>query len=116
MKRLHGWSDYGERLVDSTPSGHWSTTTIISAIRLDGVATAMATDGATDALVFRGFTEHFLVPVLRDGDIVVMDNLSSHKVTGIVEMIESVGAQVWYARASFRFDVRRVSWRLTHGG
>jgi transposase len=96
MKRLHGWSDYGERLVDSAPSGHWSTTTIISAIRLDGVATAMATNGPTDALVFRGFTEHFLVPSLRTGDIVVMDNLSSHKVTGIVEMIESVGAQVWY--------------------
>ena len=53
MKRLHGWSDYGERLVDSTPGGHWSTTTIISAIRLDGVATAMTTDGPIDALVFR---------------------------------------------------------------
>lgn len=96
MKRLHGWSDCGERLVDSAPGGHWSTTTIISAIRLGGVATAMTTDGPTDALVFRGFTEHFLVPVLQDGDIVVMDNLSSHKVKGVVEMIEAVGAQVWY--------------------
>ena len=96
MTRLHGWSTYGERLVDSTPGGHWSTTTIISAIRRDGVATAMATEGPTNALVFRGFTEHFLLPVLREGDIVVMDNLSSHKVQGVVDMIESAGAQVWY--------------------
>jgi len=92
MKRLYGWSARGERLTDSVPGGHWNTTTMISAIRL----AAMVTEGPTDALVFRGFTEHFLVPVLNQGDIVVMDNLSSHKVTGIVEMIETVGAQVWY--------------------
>lgn len=67
---------------------------MISAIRLSGVAAAMVTEGPTDALVLRGFTEHFLVPVLNQDDIVVMDNLSSHKVTGIVEMIETVGAQV----------------------
>lgn len=56
----------------------------------------MVTDGATDALVFRGFVEHFLVPVLRRGDIVVMDNLSSHKVKGIREAIEAIGAELWY--------------------
>lgn len=86
----------GERLVDSIPGGHWTTTTMISAIRLSGVATAMVTNGPTDAIVFRGFTEYFLVPVLKKGDIVVMDNLSSHKVKGVVEAIQSVGAQVWY--------------------
>ena len=96
MKRLHGWSSLGERLIDSLPCGHWKTTTMISAIRLSGVATAMVTDGPTDALVFRGFVNHFLVPVLHQGDIVVMDNLSSHKVTGVVDAIESVGARVWY--------------------
>jgi transposase len=82
--------------VDSILNGHWKTTTMISAIRSDGVATAMVTDGATDALVFRGFVEHFLVPVLKAGDIVVMDNLSSHKVKGIREAIEAVGAELWY--------------------
>ena len=96
MKRLYGWSERGERLVDSVPNGHWNTTTMISAIRLSGVATAMVTEGPTDALVFRGFTQHFLLPVLQPGDIVVMDNLASHKVKGIVEMVESVDAQVWY--------------------
>lgn len=69
---------------------------MISAIRLSGVAAAMVTEGPTDALVFRGFTKYFLVPVLNEGDIVVMDNLSSHKVAGIREMVEAAGAQVWY--------------------
>lgn len=96
MKRLYGWSAYGERLVDTIPGGHWHTTTMISAIRLTGVATAMVTDGPSNALVFRGFTEHFLVPILNEGDIVVMDNLSSHKVSGIAEMIEQAGAHAWY--------------------
>ena len=60
---------------------------MISAIRSGGVVTAMVTEGATDALVFRGFIEHFLVPVLKRGDIVVMDNLPAHKVSGVREAI-----------------------------
>jgi len=96
MQRTCGRAARGERLVDSVPNGHWKTTTMISAIRSDGVATAMVTEGATDALVFRGFVEHFLVPVLMPGDIVVMDNLSSHKVKGVREAIEAVGAELWY--------------------
>lgn len=96
MKRLYGRTAKGERLVDTMPGGHWRTTTMISAIRTAGVVTAMVTEGATDATVFRGFVEHFLVPVLRRGDIVAMDNLSSHKVSGVREAIESVGAQLWY--------------------
>jgi hypothetical protein len=96
MKRLYGRTAKGERLVDTMPGGHWSTTTMISAIRTGGVVTAMVTEGATDATVFRGFVEHFLVPVLRRGDVVAMDNLSSHKVSGVREAIESVGAQLWY--------------------
>lgn len=69
---------------------------MISAIRREGVATAMVTEGATNTLVFGGFVEHFLVPVLRPGDIVVMDNLSSHKASLVVPAIEAVGAEVWY--------------------
>lgn len=96
MKRLYGRTAKGERLVDTMPGGHWRTTTMISAIRTAGVATAMVTEGTTDATVFRGFVEHFLVPVLRRGDIVVMDNLSSHKVSGVREAIEHQGAELWY--------------------
>ena len=94
MKRLYGRTLRGRRLVDAIPGGHWKTTTMISAIRYDSVATAMVTEGSTNALVFRGFVEHFLVPVLRPRDIVVMDNLSSHKVTGVVEAIEAARAEV----------------------
>jgi len=65
------------------------------AIRQEGVAAAMVTEGATNTLVFGGFVESFLVPVLRPGDIVVMDNLSSHKASCVVQAIEAVGAEVW---------------------
>jgi transposase len=99
MKRLYGRSARGERLVDAVPGGHWKTTTMISAIRTGGVATAMVTEGATDATVFRGFVEHFLVPVIRRGDVVIMDNLPSHKVSGVREAIERRGAELWYLPA-----------------
>ncbi len=69
---------------------------MISAIRSGGVATAMVTEGATDATVFRGFVEHFLVPVLGWRDIVFMDNFSSHKVSGVREAIEQKGTELWY--------------------
>ena len=96
MTRQYGRAPEGERLFDAVPGGHWNTTTMISAIRLEGVATAMVTEGATNTLVFQGFLDHYLAPVLYPGDIVVMDNLSSHKASGIVEAIEAVGAEVWY--------------------
>lgn len=96
MKRLYGRTAKGKRLVDAVPGGHWRTTTMISAIRTGGVVTAMVTEGATDAIVFRGFIEHFLVPVIKRGDIVVMDNLPSHKVSGVREAIEAIGAELWY--------------------
>lgn len=96
MTRQYGRAPAGQRLVDAIPGGHWNTTTMISAIRLEGVATAMVTEGATNTLVFAGFIESFLVPVLRPRDIVVMDNLSSHKASCVAEAIEAAGAEVWY--------------------
>ena len=67
MSRRYGRALAGRRLVDAVPGGHWNTTTMISAIRQEGVATAMVTEGATNSLVFGGFVESFLVPVLRPG-------------------------------------------------
>lgn len=96
MTRQYGRAPQGQRLFDAVPSGHWNTTTMISAIRREGVATAMVTEGATNTLVFHGFVKYFLTPVLRPGDIVIMDNLSSHKASCIVEAIEAAGAEVWY--------------------
>ena len=96
MKRLYGWAVKAKRLVDAVPGGHWETTTMLSALRSNSVATAMVIKGPIDGLVFLGFIQHFLVPVLKTGDIVVMDNLASHKVKGVREAIEAVGAEVWY--------------------
>ncbi|HXK37032.1 MAG TPA: IS630 family transposase [Candidatus Paceibacterota bacterium] len=96
MKRLYGWATKARRLVDAVPGGHWHTTTMLSALRSDTVATAMVTKGAVDGLVFLGFVQHFLVPVLKPGDIVVMDNLPSHKVKGVRQAIEAAGAELWY--------------------
>lgn len=98
MTRLYGWGLGGERVVDTTPGNHWHTTTMLSAIRIDGVIgeACAAFAGATNGEVFRFYVEQMLAPTLRPGDIVVMDNLSSHKVKGIREAIEAVGAELWY--------------------
>jgi transposase len=96
MTRRYGRALQGKRLFDAVPGGQWNSTTMISAIRLEGVATAMVTEGATNTLVFHGFVEQFLAPELRPGDIVVMDNLSSHKASCVIEAIEAAGAEVWF--------------------
>jgi transposase len=96
MTRLRGRAPCGERLVEHAPHGHWHTTTMISAIRLTGVAAPMVIDGAMNSLVFRGYVEWLLTPTLHAGDIVVMDNLSSHKAAGVREAIEAAGASLLY--------------------
>jgi len=94
MTRLRGRSPQGQRVHDETPSGHWSTTTMISSIRRDGSTACMTVDGATTGEVFRAYVEHILVPILRRGDIVVLDNLSSHKDKPALALIERAGAEV----------------------
>ena len=96
MTRRYGRSFNGQRVVDATPHGHWCTTTMLSSIRLDGTIAAMVIEGATDAAVFRAYVTRVLIPTLRPGDIVVMDNLSPHKSAGIAEAIEAAGAEVWF--------------------
>lgn len=96
MTRLRGRAPRGERLHAAAPHGHWYTTTMISAIRLDGSTAAMAIEGATDTEVFRAYVEKVLCPVLRAGDIVVMDNLSPHKNEVTLSLIEGAGASVLF--------------------
>lgn len=95
MTRLRGRCKGGARLNDSTPLGRWETTTMIAALRLDGPAAAMVIEGATDAAVFRAYVKHVLLPTLRPGQIVVLDNLSSHKGDEIRRMIEEAGCELW---------------------
>ena len=96
MIRLRGRCKGGERLHDTAPHGHWETTTMIAGLRLDGPAAPMVIEGATDAAVFRAYVKHVLTPILREGDIVVVDNLSSHKSPEVEEMIRAVGAELWF--------------------
>ena len=96
MTRLYGRCARGKRLVCAVPHGHWKTTTFIGALRHDGLAAPCVFDGPINGELFLAWVEQFLVPTLRPGDTVVMDNLSSHKVKGVREAIEAAGAALLY--------------------
>lgn len=99
MTRRYGRAIAGQRAVDDTPSGHWCTTTMLSSVRLDGSTACMVVDGATTKDIFEAYVEQILLPTLKAGDIVVLDNLSAHKSQRAGELIESVGAELWYLPA-----------------
>jgi len=94
MTRPRGRAAVGERLVAKAPHGHWQTTTLIAALGFEGVSCSTVVDGAVDADLFEAFVEQVLVPQLRPGDRVVMDNLSSHKRVKTRRLIEAVGAEM----------------------
>jgi transposase len=94
MTRLYGRCPRGERLVAPVPWGHWNTTTFVGALRHDGLVAPCAFDGPMNGKKFRAWVEQFLVPELRKGDIVILDNLSSHKVEGVRTAIERAGAHL----------------------
>lgn len=84
----------GARLIDKTPHGHWKTSTYIAALRHDGVIAPGVFDGAINGDLFLAWLSQLLVPRLRPGDIVIIDNLSSHKVPGVREALEAAGARL----------------------
>ena len=94
MTRLRGRAPCGERLIDKSPHGHWQTTTLIAALGVDGIRCSTVVDGAVNGDIFESFVEHVLVPELRPGDIVIMDNLSSHKRVRTRVLIEAAGAEL----------------------
>ena len=96
MTRLRGRAKGGQRCVDDAPHGHWCTTTMISSMRLDGSTACLAIAGATSAEVFREYVRQILLPTLRAGDIVVLDNLSAHKDQEALALIATVGAEAWF--------------------
>ena len=99
MTRLRGRAPRGERLIDKTPHGHWKTTTLIAALGISGMRCSTVVDGAVNGDVFEAFVEQVLVPDLRPGDVVIMDNLSSHKRRRIRELIEDAGAHLVFLPA-----------------
>lgn len=94
--RLRGRAPRGERLIDKAPHGHWKTTTFLAALQADGLIAPLVIDGPIDGPLFLAYVRQHLARTLRPGDWVVMDNLSSHKVAGVRQAIEAVGARLLY--------------------
>lgn len=96
MTRLYGRAAPGERVVDNAPQNYGENITMLATLSLDGITAPMTGAGAVDGVVFRTYVEKVLAPTLSAGDIVIMDNLGAHKVSGVRELIEARGARVIY--------------------
>jgi transposase len=96
MTPLYGRAARGKRAIGSVPQNYGENLTLLGALSLLGLQAPMTVDGAVDGLVFEAYVQQVLCPSLEEGDVVVMDNLSAHKVKGIVEAIEAKGAKVIY--------------------
>jgi len=96
MVRLRGRSPRGKRLIGYAPHGHWKTITFVAGLRLRGMTAPFVLEGAMNGPMFLAYVKQSLVPTLRRGDIVVMDNLPVHKVAGVQQAIEAAGATLLY--------------------
>jgi transposase len=94
MTRLRGWAPRGERLVDKVPQGKWKTATFLAALRNDRIDAPCLFDGPINGERFHAYVEQFLVPTLRPGDVVILDNLGSHKGKAVRKAIRNVGARL----------------------
>ena len=96
MTRTHGRCAVGLRLVDKVPHGHWKTLTFVAALRCDRITAPCVFDGPINGPSFLGYVTQLLVPTLLPGDIVVMDNLGSHKGAGVRRAIRAAGAKLFF--------------------
>ena len=96
MTRRYGRGSRGARVREATPGGHWRTLTVLGAIRASGWVATMTVEAATDGDVFLTYLDQVLCPALQPGDVVVMDNLSAHKVSGVRDRIEAADAELLY--------------------
>ena len=96
MTRTRGRCPRGERLLMAVPAGHWKTTTFVGALRSGGVFAPMVVDGAVNGDLFEAYVGQVLVPELREGEVVVMDNLSSHKRGRVRELIEGAKCRLLF--------------------
>jgi len=94
MVKTTGWAPVGDRLVDHAPFGHWNTQTFIAALRLDGLTAPWVIDRAMNRKLFESYVETQLAPTLNKGDVVILDNLSSHKSADAAKLLKSLGA--WF--------------------
>jgi transposase len=96
MARRYGRARRGARVLGAVPHGHWKTTTLVAALRAEGLTAPCVFDGAINGTRFLAYVAQALAPTLRPGDIVVMDNLGAHKVKGVRQAIEAAGAELLY--------------------
>ena len=96
MAPLRGWGPKGERLRGFAPQGRWQTLTFLGALRCDRLTAPCVFDGPINGECFRAYVEQQLLPVLKPGDIVIMDNLGSHKAVVLRRAIKASGARLWY--------------------
>lgn len=99
MTRMYGRSAKGKRCVDHIPHGHWHTNTFIAGLRCNAITAPILYDGTMNSITFLGYISEVLAPTLNKGDIVICDNLSSHKTQGVKEAIEQCGASIKYLPA-----------------
>ena len=96
MTRRYGRAPRGQRLVAPVPHGHWKTSTFVAGLRTTGLTAPLVVDGAMNGDIFRTYVAQVLAPTLVPGDFVILDNLASHKVAGVRQMIEARGASLVY--------------------
>ena len=96
MARLRGWGPRGQRVIGAVPQGHYKTQTMLAGIRLSGPVAPLVFDGAVNGDVYGAWVEQFLIPELHPGDMVVADNLSSHKSAKAAGLIESAGCRMLF--------------------
>jgi len=128
MARRHGRCRRGERLRSGVPHGHWKTTTLVAGLRRTGMVAPMVLDGPINRDAFVAYVRQVLVPDLSPGDIVIMDNLSSHKAPAAREAIEAAGAKLLFlppyspdfnpieqAFSKLKAHLRKAAERTIHG-
>jgi putative transposase len=96
MEPLRGWARRGERLVAKVPHGHWKTMTFVASLRYDRIEAPWLIDGPINGEGFRAYVEKVLVPTLKPGELVIMDNLGSHKGKAVRQAIRSAGAKLFF--------------------
>jgi transposase len=96
MTRFYGRGEIGKRVVDYVPDTRFESLTILSSLRHDGTTEALVFDGALNGEIFKEYMRSCLAPTLKEGDVVIMDNLSSHKAKGLKEIVEERGARIEY--------------------
>jgi transposase len=96
MTRLYGWAPRGERLIDKVPQGKWKTATFLAALRNDRIEAPCVFDGPINGERFRAYVEQFLVPTLKPNDIVILDNLGSHKGKAVRKAVKAAGARLLF--------------------